>query len=333
MKQVHSIVKEYYAIKPWIYWVDFLGSFAVALAALYLTPRLPLFSAAQLATYVISVVLFYRSALFIHEITHFPRDTMRAFRITWNLLCGIPFLIPTFVYYTHLDHHVRRHYATVEDGEYLPLASGSRRLWLFYFAQPFFMPILAIVRFMFVTPIAWASPTVYRYAVTHASSMVIDLWYRRQLPNARDRRILWLQEAACFTLCWSVALWLIFFNIEPLTVANIVQTYCVSVGVLTLNHIRTLGAHRYKNVDRRELSFEEQLLDSVNYPNNWIYELAMPVGLRYHALHHLCPNLPYHNLGKAHRKLMRELPADSIYRQTNSPGLWHQVRALRAVEC
>jgi fatty acid desaturase len=40
------------------------------------------------------------------------------------------------------------------------------------------------------------------------------------------------------------------------------------------------------------------------------------VGLRYHALHHLFPSLPYHSLGIAHRRLMAQLPADSPYRGT-----------------
>jgi fatty acid desaturase len=46
-----------------------------------------------------------------------------------------------------------------------------------------------------------------------------------------------------------------------------------------------------------------------------------PVGLRFHALHHLLPGLPYHALPEAHRRLMAALPPDSPYRRTNSPSL------------
>ncbi len=42
-----------------------------------------------------------------------------------------------------------------------------------------------------------------------------------------------------------------------------------------------------------------------------------PVGLRYHALHHLFPFLPYHNLGKAHARLIARLPAGSPYHAVN----------------
>jgi fatty acid desaturase len=112
------------------------------------------------------------------------------------------------------------------------------------------------------------------------------------------------------------------------------------VFVLTLNGLRTLGAHRYTNTGG-EVTFLDQLLDSVNYPNRpFISALWAPVGLRFHALHHLFPSMPYHNLAQAHRRLMAELPADSPYRQTESPGLamslvqlWRTSRAAgRAAE-
>ena len=51
-----------------------------------------------------------------------------------------------------------------------------------------------------------------------------------------------------------------------------------------------------------------QYLDSINVPGNlFITALWAPVGLRYHATHHLFPQMPYHNLGKAHRILVNNL--------------------------
>ncbi len=59
-----------------------------------------------------------------------------------------------------------------------------------------------------------------------------------------------------------------------------------------------------------ELTFQQQLLDSCDYPYRpWFTELWGPVGTRYHATHHLFPSIPYHNLGKAHRALMNGLPS------------------------
>ncbi len=70
------------------------------------------------------------------------------------------------------------------------------------------------------------------------------------------------------------------------------------------------------------MTFLDQLLDSINYPHRpFLSALWAPLGLRFHALHHVFPSLPYHNLDQAHRRLMAELPADSPYRLTESPSL------------
>jgi len=111
----------------------------------------------------------------------------------------------------------------------------------------------------------------------------------------------------------------------------------MSVFIVFLNSVRTLGSHRWHN-EGGEMSFVDQLLDSVNYPGTpFISELWGPVGTRFHALHHLFPSLPYHALPEAHRRLDRGLPADSPYRQTEESSLlvglrdlWRRIRARRA---
>ncbi len=146
---------------------------------------------------------------------------------------------------------------------------------------------------------------------------------------------LWrLQEAACFAYLIGL-ITVIATGLRP--VMLVVDAYAIAVGVLMLNAIRTLGAHRYEH-QGEEVTFVEQLLDSLNYPGNALVgELWAPVGLRFHALHHLFPSLPYHALAKAHERLMDGLPADSPYRRTISPGLgttlatlWRRSRAANA---
>jgi fatty acid desaturase len=340
LAEARKIVTVCFSPKQAIYWADFLGSFIVGNVCFALVRKQAMFSWQQIGLFFAACMLFYRCVLFIHELVHLRNGTFTAFRIVWNLLCGITFLIPSFMYYTHLDHHRRKMYGTAHDGEYIPLGQQSGKAILVYLLQPFFLPILAIFRFMILTPLTWVSPWVRRMTFQHASSMIMEPKYVRPMPTKEILRIWRLQEFGCFVWCWGMA-FLIFRGLDypvndpvfdrPLKaifVDGVVppsflpQVYLTSLVILFSNAIRTLGAHRFLG-NGGEMTFVEQLLDSVNYPR-WplVTGLWAPVGLRYHALHHLFPSLPYHNLDKAHAMLMRELPADSPYRQVNETSLF-----------
>lgn len=314
--------------KLWHYWVDMLASWAGLLAGIELmgTAGLPL--AARLGGFAMAVVLGYRSALFIHELAHQPAEEFRTFRLVWNLLIGIPFLMPTFVYQTHLDHHRRRHYGTSHDGEYLPF--GTRPVWhlVVYLAQSFVIPLLAILRFGVMTPLTWLGKPIRDWVHRHASSMIIDPTYVRPLPSDKQLRLIRLQEVACFLFLLGVGTLVVLSwnGIGPLDPWLLPQVYAVTVTIILINAVRTLGAHRYyydaHAEQDRPMTFTEQLLDSVNYPERpFLTTLWAPVGLQYHGLHHLFPSLPYHAMRSVHARLMEGLPADSPYRQTVSPGL------------
>lgn len=329
--EARQLVRDLFQPKPWIYWTDFLTSLAFGMGAflalrrfpwteLAIPARLPLL----LGTYLAAVIAFYRASLFTHELTHLRHDSFRTFRVVWNLLYGIPFLVPSFLYHTHVDHHARRQYGTAGDGEYLPLASGPRWKIFWYLAESFVVQLIAVVRFA-VAPAGWILPSVRRWLARHASSMVIDPTYVRPIPTAQELKLWRLQEALCF-------LWIV--GVAAVIVAGwvpfgfLLTAYAVSVGAMLLNSVRTLGAHRYRS-SGEPMTFVEQLLDSVNYPRHPILSAVWaPVGLRFHALHHLFPSMPYHNLALAHQRLMEGLPTDSLYRQTVSDGLRQTIGQL-----
>ena len=92
-------------------------------------------------------------------------------------------------------------------------------------------------------------------------------------------------------------------------------------AVAVFNQLRTLVAHLWEN-DGEAMTVTGQYLDSVNVPPpSPIAALWAPVGLRYHALHHLMPSLPYHSLGEAHKRLRVHLGPDSTFVQANHKGM------------
>jgi fatty acid desaturase len=339
LAEARRIVGDFFRPNPWIYWTDFLASWMLGVVTFALVSRPELISAnvtwhwpLTVGCFIVSSLAYYRCTLFIHELVHIRADEFRTFRSVWNMLCGIPFLIPSFVYYTHIDHHRRKHYGTHEDGEYIPLSNMPTWQILFYLSQVLVIPIAAVVRWGLLTPLTWMSPRFRDWVHKHASSMIMDPKYIRPLPTKKALRTIRLQEALCFLFIWAmVARMTINYGLifdEPLSPMFLVQIYLTSVFILTLNALRTLGAHRWTS-HGTELNFVEQMVDSINYPHNpLVAGLWAPVGLRFHALHHIFPTMPYHALATAHRRLMRELPADSPYRLTEARSLTESIVSL-----
>jgi fatty acid desaturase len=92
--------------------------------------------------------------------------------------------------------------------------------------------------------------------------------------------------------------------------------------------VRTLVAHLWEN-EGEAMTVTAQYLDSVNVPPPAVLPMLWaPVGLRYHALHHLLPGVPYHALGTAHRRITAALEPDSPYHKGNYKGLPHLAARL-----
>ncbi|MBS0209909.1 MAG: fatty acid desaturase [Planctomycetes bacterium] len=325
VRQARDIVRDLFEPSARIYWTDFLLSIILGWVGFALLRRGPTLGW-QAVGYVIAVLLFYRAGSFIHELIHLRTGTYAAFHVVWNLLCGIPLLMPSFMYATHIAHHARNHYGTEGDGEYLPLGTGKMSGVFWYLCQPLVIPWLAILRFLVLTPLCWISPPLRRFVQQRASSLVMDPSYIRPLPSHKELFEWRLQETATWAFTTGAA---VLFLTGALPWSLLFKVYLISLGTLLINELRTMGAHRFLYDGKHELTFVEQLVDSVNYPTKPIVTgLWAPVGLRYHALHHLFPSMPYHQLDAAHKRLMAQLPADSVYRQVNSPGLTTTLKDL-----
>jgi fatty acid desaturase len=323
--EARKIVGDLFRPEPAVYWVDFLVSLAVGYTAAAIYLQSSRISPVSVTAFFVAVLALYRLSLFMHEIVHFKRHEMRGFKVCWNVLAGIPMLTPSFFYESHTAHHNTHHYGTEKDGEYLPLAHGTWRDVTLFLLQVFVQPVLVCLRFL-LTPVTFLRPAWRRWTLERASSFVINFRYRRELPANSSRAAWAAMDVACSMRAWAIILF-VLLGINPWT--RVLQLYSLAVAILAINHFRTLAAHLYRSNGGR-MTHTEQLLDSTVITGGWLTELICPVGLRYHALHHLFPSLPYHNMAEAHRRLMANLPAGSAYHQVVFPSFYHVLREFCA---
>jgi fatty acid desaturase len=310
--EARALVADLFTMRPWIYWVDLLLTLSVAYRAALVYLDAPNASLVQVTSFTIAGFAMFRAGSFVHEITHLRNGEMLAFRVAWNLLCGIPLVMPSHFYENHIDHHNSHHYGTQRDGEYLPLGAGPWRDILWFFAQVPFLPAYIALRLL-LAPLTFLHPKLRNFVLERMSSYVINFRHRLTIPRNAPRKAWAALEIAC---CLRVGGMLLIPVVGVYPWTRLVQLYALAVFSMLLNYLRNLVAHRYQNTGD-QMSHAEQLADSVTISGRPIVtELFFPLGLRYHALHHLFPGIPYHNLGLAHRRLMKRLPPNSAYHRT-----------------
>jgi len=301
-----------------IYWGDFLASVVVGYGALAAAVMIAAPGWAIVAG-VVAVLALYRAMSFIHELTHIKHASLPGFRTGWNALIGVPMLIPSFMYEgVHNLHHARTRYGTTEDPEYLPLALMKPWTLPVFVLVSALAPVALLLRYAVLAPLSAVIPPLRRAVVARYSSLSINPAFRRRAPEGEARR-LWLRTEIAASL-WAIALVaLVATGVMPLRTFAIVLG--VAAGVAVLNQVRTLVAHLWEN-EGEAMTVTAQYLDTVNVPPPALLPvLWAPVGLRYHALHHLLPGVPYHALGEAHRRLSAALDPASPYHKASYPGL------------
>ena len=317
LKAAAELTRELSAPDPRIYWTDFLLSVAIGYAALVATIMASGWTAAGFA--VVAVLALYRGESFIHEITHVKHTALPGFRAAWNALIGVPLMVPSFMYEgVHNLHHAKTRYGTSEDPEYLPLALMKPWTLPAFILIAALAPVGLIIRFALLAPLSLLSPRLREIVVARYSGLVINPVFRRR-PAEGEARALWTRLEVVTSL-WALAfVSLAVTGVLPLRFVLI--TLGIASAVAVLNQVRTLVAHLWEN-EGEAMTVTAQYLDSVNVPPPALLPgLWAPVGLRYHALHHLLPSVPYHNLGIAHRRLAAMLDPSSPYFKANYNGL------------
>ncbi len=222
-----------------VYWIDLAGSAALGWSgfALGVVAHRPSIRAAGL---IVAAFALYRAVLFIHELTHLAAHELRAFRVVWNVVVGVPLLLPSFLYEgVHTDHHRQRSYGTAHDPEYVPFAWQPPGQIAVYGIASIFVPIALAIRFGIVAPLSWIVPPLRLATRERLSALVINHRYVRRAPLGTAALI---EEAAATAFVWSAfALWLA----GRLPGRVIVCWFGVSAAASLVNAMRTLAAHRY----------------------------------------------------------------------------------------
>lgn len=319
-RTIRQSATDFFKVSPLRYWTDFLISLVLAYSAATIYLLAPLGSWQQLVAFPMAVFWLYRLGSLIHEVCHLGAHEMRVFKVAWNLLVGVFTLTPSpFFTRHHRDHHSQRMYGTPEDPEYVAnvLEAGDWKSGLRYAAFILAFPILVFLRFL-LAPLTFLDPRLRQFVLERGSSLTLNLRYSRQITDF-DRRAITAMELLCFLRAAAIPL-AVFTGAAPLS--RIPLLYLLGLTTLVMNQMRQLADHHFEG-DGSRSNVESHILDSCNYSgNDPLTLLFFPFSIRYHALHHLFPSLPYHNLAGAHHYLVENLPDDSPYHGLDQPGWW-----------
>ena len=261
----------------------------------------------------------------IHEVAHLPAHELRAFKITWNIVVGVVTLAPSTFFTTHhRDHHSGKMYGTPKDPEYIVnvFRPGSALSILMYAIHVCLFPAFVFLRFL-LAPLTFIHPKIRDFTLRRLSSFTLNWKYERNISRL-DRKTFATVELLCFARAVMIptAVILGLMGIMDVSWTRIPLLYVLAASTLLFNQMRQLADHHFESTGD-PMALPDHILDSCNYTGRDFFTwLFFPFAIKFHALHHLFPSLPYHNLESAHQHLTDTLPADSPYHGLSQPGWW-----------
>jgi fatty acid desaturase len=321
--EMKRVVRDLHKANPGIFWTDLLLTSTLGWAAFAGAVWSKPFSPGMLACLALAVLALYRALCFMHEISHQSERSLPGFETAWNWMVGFPLLMPSFIYCgVHQSHHRLSTYGTAQDPEYMPFAK-SHIMTAVFALESFFLPLAFMVRFVLLTPLGLLFPSLQRLLVVYGSSLTMNVKYRREATPSLINRV--RAHSAIVFAIWGAAIALAAMNLIPWRVFLV--WIAMDSLISFVNTVRTLGAHAYES-DGHQMDRTGQLIDSIDTPGAFWTELWAPVGLRYHALHHYFPGIPYHNLPEAYRRVMLTATVSDDYGKMTSPSLPHSLQEL-----
>lgn len=311
---------------PKRFWAELLGNAAIGWGSIALAITNVGGLAGSSVAVLVAVFSLHRATTFLHELSHLNDRALPHVRLGWNVLWGLPFLLPSWLYERmHLDHHRRRIYGTTHDPEYLPLASMRPLVIVGLGSMGIFLPVVLLLRFMVLTPLAWLIAPVRRLVDARFSTLATNPKWVMPAPDAVLHRRMRRDEVIAFVMTWSLAIaaWGQLISVRTLAVPLLVM-----FGAVICNQFRAMAAHRFER-DGTEGNEMTMFADCLNVETeNPLERLLLPMGVGLHALHHFAPAIPFHNLRRAHRRLRAGLTANPTYGSAQSDGLMRTLGRL-----
>lgn len=308
--QLKNLLSEFRTINKSIYWLDLiittLLSWPLFFYASY-NEGIP-----SILSFIVSVFAIYRGTIFIHEVAHFQKE-IKGFKTIFNLFFGWVNCFPAYLYTPHFFHHGKTTYGTPRDPEYLYLANNKRMTLFGPLIVALALPIFHIIRFGII-PIFYPvlSQKLILTIFQKYSTLVMNPNYIRKQRYKGELTEMKVNDFICALYKWIPAI-LIFQGYLPYKALwlYLIALYCAMV----MNMYRAKFNHRYLNPNVT-MSDMDQLLENITIEGGFLSELWSPTALRFHTIHHVVQDIPYHNLKRAHQKLKRELPKSHPYFKT-----------------